>query len=198
MTPLPSWGDPAKVRTRGQTAAVGGPGTPDTHGAPIARGRQPPGRATSRRKREGGRGLARCSSCGGPIIAISGRAHVPSQRSRPATRRWRKCSAPSALRSVHFRIRAWVFAKLRVGTGRECQPPEPADIFDPAGSATLSRSRSKPHRKNSIVGQIWSRFPPASEMWGYAQCAVGMPEPVFTEKSEGLVYLKTLQGAFTR
>jgi len=25
-----------------------------------------------------------------------------------------------------------------------------------------------------------------------------MPEPVFTEKSEGLVYLKTLQGAFTR
>jgi len=30
--------------------------------------------------------------------------------------------------------------------GRECQPPEPADIFDPTGSATLSRSWSKPHR----------------------------------------------------
>jgi len=35
-------------------------------------------------------------------------------------------------------------------------------------------------------------------MWGYAQCEVGMPEPVFTENSEGLVHLKTLHGAFTR
>src|SRR5499433_599986 len=108
-------------------------------------------------------------------------------------------AALSARGSVHFRIGAWAFCKTQSGyRGRECQPPEPADIFDPAGSATLSRSRSKPHRKNSIVGQIWSRFPPASKMWGYAQCAVGMPEPVFTEKSEGVVYLKTLQGAFTR
>src|SRR5262252_1751936 len=30
ITPLPPWGDPAKVCGRGQTAAVGGPGTPDT------------------------------------------------------------------------------------------------------------------------------------------------------------------------
>src|SRR5262252_522366 len=39
MTPLPSWGDPAKVRGCGQTAAVGGPSTPDTHGAPVASNR---------------------------------------------------------------------------------------------------------------------------------------------------------------
>lgn len=117
---------------------------------------------------------------------------------RPVTRRWRTCLALSAPRSVHFRIGAWVFEKLKAVQGRECQPPELADIFDPAGLAMLSRSRSKPHRKNSIVGQIWSRFPPANEMWGYAQRAVRMPEPVFTENSDGLVYLKTLQGAFTR
>ena len=52
--------------------------------------------------------------------------------------------------------------------------------------------------KNSIVGKYGVDFTPSNEMWGYAQCAVGMPEPVFTENSEGLVHLKTLQGAFTR
>src|SRR5262245_35811750 len=30
ITPLPSWGDPSTVRGRGQKAAAGGPGTPDT------------------------------------------------------------------------------------------------------------------------------------------------------------------------
>src|SRR5215470_9824748 len=59
MTPLPSWGDPAKVRGRGQTAAVGGPAprTPwraASYGQTTARAGWP---ATSRREREGARGL---------------------------------------------------------------------------------------------------------------------------------------------
>jgi len=39
MTSRPSWGDPAKVRGRGQTAAAGGPRTPRHHGAPVASNR---------------------------------------------------------------------------------------------------------------------------------------------------------------
>src|SRR5215467_5155893 len=44
MTPPPAWGDPARVRGRGQTAAAGGPGTPGTHGATLVRADDRPGR----------------------------------------------------------------------------------------------------------------------------------------------------------
>jgi hypothetical protein len=57
-TPVPSWGDPARVRRRGQTAAAGRPGTQDT--MLVARGRRPPVPAGQRHhdeSREGERGL---------------------------------------------------------------------------------------------------------------------------------------------
>jgi hypothetical protein len=63
------------------------------------------------------------------------------------------------------------------------------------------RSQSQGQSRTEKI-QSWTKygidFTPSHEMWGYAQCAVGMLEPVFTENSEGLVHLKPLQGAFTR
>ena len=66
--------------------------------------------------------------------------------------------------------------------GRECQPAEPADIFDPTGSATPSRSWSKPHpvrNKEKLRSQAkyGVEFTLSNEMLGMRPMPVGMPEP---------------------
>ena len=107
-------------------------------------------------------------------------------------------AALSAPGSVRFHIGAWVFARLRVGTGGV----NVSLLNRPISSIRRDRRRYQSHGQSRTEKiQSWAKygidFTPSNEMWGYAQCEVGMPEPVFTENSEGLVHLKILQGAFT-
>jgi hypothetical protein len=83
--------------------------------------------------------------------------------------------------------------------GRECQPPEPADILDPTESATPSRSWSKPHRKRNKQNLLSEakygvEFASSHEMWGMRPCAED-DVAVFTENREGLIHLKTYKVA---
>src|SRR5215831_7783805 len=91
------------------------------------------------------------------------------------------------------------FARLRVGT----EGVNVSLLNRPISSIRRDRRRYQSHGQSRTEKiQSWAKygidFTPSSEMWGYAQCAVGMLEAVFTENSEGLVHLKPLQGAFTR
>src|SRR5215467_3895600 len=97
-TPLPSCGDPARVRRRGQTAPAGGPDTPDT----MARrwlGRRAPGPAASditTRARRGARP--------GGLAAETQRPRARGRPVRPAARGARGCDEWALYRLCSLRI----------------------------------------------------------------------------------------------
>src|SRR5215813_7040628 len=86
-TPLPSCGDPARVRRRGQTALAGGPETPDTMARRWLGADDRPGRRASQRHHEESAKGARA----GCLVGETQRPRARGRPVRPAARGARGC-----------------------------------------------------------------------------------------------------------